>query len=1099
MAIVGSAQVLIRPTFSNMQKEIRRELEGMGEDVGAQAGERAGRSLGDRLATWGKRGAMVAGGAIAAVTGTALVKGFGRLQAIENAQAKMRGLGHDADTVRQIMDNALTSVRGTAFGLGEAATIAASAVAAGIEPGEKLAGHLTNVANTAAAAGVSMEEMGAVFNKAATQANGVQNDVISQLADRGIPIYQALADQMGVTAGEVFKLASQGKVDFETFSAAAQEAAGTVAEEMGGTLSGSFQNTLAALGRVGANLMSGVYPYFADFFQGAMDFLGPLEEKAVEVGEALGEWLSRGAEGVKTFIQEFRDGEGLGGRFADLLGRIRDGAKGLFDLLFSGDYTGALRNAFGWEEDEPIVGTLLAIRDAVISIATWITDTAIPAVVDFGQWLWSIRGWLMPIAGAVLGIVAAWKTYQTVMAVVRGVTLAFTAVQTALNVVLAMNPIGLIVLALVGLAAAFVTAWHRSETFRNVVTGAWEAIKSAAVAVWDWLKGAFDWLKDAFASVADWFSDRGDEISGVWRAIKDGIAAAWNWIDTNVFGPIKAGIQFVSDVWAVHTELMRRGWEVVREKLGKAWEWIDQRVFAPMRAGVQAVAQWFSDRGNDIQHVWQLIQIALRKAWIWIQVNVFTPIRQGVALVKMGFDAAKDGIGAAWDAIKSWLKSGWDWIDDHVFAPFRRGIDRLVEWVRTGKDNIGAAWDGIKALFAAPINWVIDNVWNGGIARVFNSVAEAIGVGTRLPEIANIDTGRSSARSRGGRSAGVVARARGGWTRPGWVLVGEEGPELVNFSAPGRVYTADETEKMLAGRSRNPLLGRVSPGNPPHGAGFGAWIGDRWEDIKSGARWVADGVRDAAGNVLHWVRGGLAKAAEVVLTPIRGLIDSTLGATGGRFGSLVGGVANSAIDHLMEWIRGNDEGAAPDAGGRQLRGAQPHVNNAAYALADAVGGIRMMQAFNQSMAGGHPRGLAVDFIDSVAKLNRLADVIVQTGGFDRFNYMAWQGRLWSPGRGWRPQGRGYGNDPFHRWHLHAEWYDNGGLLKPGMGVYANATGRPEPVLTGKQWNDISALAARGTGMPEYLVVRDIDGDLIGRMRVEADGRIDEHRRLEVWG
>ncbi|MCB8043635.1 tape measure protein [Microbacterium oxydans] len=70
-----------------------------------------------------------------------------------------------------------------------------------------------------------MEEMGSIFNKAATQANGVQNDVISQLADRGIPIYQALADQMGVTAGEVFKMASEGKVDFETFSKAAEAAA----------------------------------------------------------------------------------------------------------------------------------------------------------------------------------------------------------------------------------------------------------------------------------------------------------------------------------------------------------------------------------------------------------------------------------------------------------------------------------------------------------------------------------------------------------------------------------------------------------------------------------------------------------------------------------------------------------------------------------------------------------------------------------------------------------------------------------------------------------------------------------------------------------
>src|SRR5690606_3693943 len=349
-----------------------------------------------------------------------------------------------------------------------------------------------------------------------------------------------------------------------------------------------------------------------------------------------------------------------------------------------------------------------------------------------------------------------WKTYQTIMAVVRGVTVAFTAVQTALNVVMAMNPIGLIVLALVGLAAAFVVAWHRSETFRNIVTGAWEAIKSAGVAVWDWLKGAFDWLKDAFASVADWFSDRGDDIQYVWQLIQIALRKAWIWIQVNVFTPIRKGIA-----------LVKMGFDAAKDGISAAWD---------------QVKAW------------------LKAGWIWIQVHVFTPVRPGIALVKMGFEAAKDGIGAAWDGIKAWLKSGWDWIDDHVFDPFRRGIDRLVGWVRTGKDNIGSAWDGIKALFAAPINWVIDNVWNGGIARVFNSVAEAIGVGTRLPEISNINTGRSSARSRGGGSAGVVARAQGGWTRPGWVLVGEEGPELVNFSAPGRVYTADETEAMLAGR-----------------------------------------------------------------------------------------------------------------------------------------------------------------------------------------------------------------------------------------------------------------------------------------------------------
>src|SRR5690606_35230551 len=232
----------------------------------------------------------------------------------------------------------------------------------------------------------------------------------------------------------------------------------------------------------------------------------------------------------------------------------------------------ALRNAFGWEEDEPIVGTLLAIRDAVMSIGTWITDTAIPAVVDFGQWLWSIRGWLLPIAGAVLGIVAAWKTYQTIMAVVRGVTVAFTAVQTALNVVMAMNPIGLIVLALVGLAAAFVVAWHRSETFRNIVTGAWEAIKSAGVAVWDWLKGAFDWLKDAFASVADWFSDRGDDIQYVWQLIQIALRKAWIWIQVNVFTPIRKGIALVKMGFDAAKDGIGAAWDAIKSWLKSGWD-----------------------------------------------------------------------------------------------------------------------------------------------------------------------------------------------------------------------------------------------------------------------------------------------------------------------------------------------------------------------------------------------------------------------------------------------------------------------------------------------------------------------------------------------
>lgn len=50
----------------------------------------------------------------------------------------------------------------------------------------------------------------------------------------------------------------------------------------------------------------------------------------------------------------------------------------------------------------------------------------------------------------------------------------------------------------------------------------------------------------------------------------------------------------------------------------------------------------------------------------------------------------------------------------------------------------------------------------------------------------------------------ISARANGGYTAPGWTLVGERGPELVNFGKPSRVYTAAETSRALSGAYAEP-------------------------------------------------------------------------------------------------------------------------------------------------------------------------------------------------------------------------------------------------------------------------------------------------------
>ena len=62
-----------------------------------------------------------------------------------------------------------------------------------------------------------------------------------------------------------------------------------------------------------------------------------------------------------------------------------------------------------------------------------------------------------------------------------------------------------------------------------------------------------------------------------------------------------------------------------------------------------------------------------------------------------------------------------------------------------------------------------------------------------------------------GDKAGVKAFARGGLAMPGWSLVGEEGPELVNFSQPGRVYTAADTAALF--RSATPRAANTDSGS----------------------------------------------------------------------------------------------------------------------------------------------------------------------------------------------------------------------------------------------------------------------------------------------
>lgn len=252
-------------------------------------------ATGSKLTTYITKPALAAGAALAGIT---IAKGFTRLKNIDLAKAQLEGLGHSAKTVTEIMDNAMESVKGTAYSFDEAATAAASAVAAGIEPGKELTRYLGLIGDAASQSKISFTEMGSIFNK--IMASGkISMEEVNQLADQGIPIYKMLSDQLGVTQADIRDMVSEGKVGSKEFLDAVDSYIGGAAKIIGEkSFTGALANIGASIGRIGANFLdaggkgggffSQLKPLMVDF----MDTLAVLEDKASSWGETFGKAFS---------------------------------------------------------------------------------------------------------------------------------------------------------------------------------------------------------------------------------------------------------------------------------------------------------------------------------------------------------------------------------------------------------------------------------------------------------------------------------------------------------------------------------------------------------------------------------------------------------------------------------------------------------------------------------------------------------------------------------------------------------------------------------------------------------------------------------------
>lgn len=260
-------------------------------------------------------------------------------------------------------------------------------------------------------------------------------------------------------------------------------------------------------------------------------------------------------------------------------------------------------------------------------------------------------------------------------------------------------------------------------------------------------------------------------IDGAWTGIKNAVLFAWknvikpafDWIAgfvKNTLGPIFTWLWtwIIKPVWGFISEAIKIAWGVI-ETIFLAIKWYIEKIVAP-------IFQWF----------WKHV---IKPIWGWIS-----------GLIKDEWEGK----------IRPILQALGNFIEDKVAPAFQKGVDAIAK-----------AWQGIQKAAAAPINFVIDTVYNNGLRAAMNKVREVVG-GEPLPKLPLLNWGQKES-AKGIASGGPMrAFAKGGFAAPGWALVGEEGPELVNFSNPGILLCSSSRAGGCVGGIEDPvdLAGQVA-------------------------------------------------------------------------------------------------------------------------------------------------------------------------------------------------------------------------------------------------------------------------------------------------
>lgn len=345
------------------------------------------------------------------------------------------------------------------------------------------------------------------------------------------------------------------------------------------------------------------------------------------------------------------------------------------------------------------------VESAIDAGFSFLIDSVLPAISSGLGWILENKDAIIAgLAGIAAGFLAfkVVSIIQTVTTALQGMSVA----QAALNLVMSMNPIGLIVAAIAALVTAFIALWNNCDGFREFWINLWETIKSALSTAWEAIKGFFTSMAERLVSFGQTLAE---------------------FFTVTIPEKFNAIVQFFA-------ELPGKIWEWLKETVARVLLW----ALEMQQSARDAIKGFFDNIINKIKEL-------PGNVWDWLKETVLKILAWSLEIQQSATDAIKGFFDNIINKIKELPGNVWDWLKNTVskVADFaldlgRKGteaakslFDNIVnkikelpgEMLALGSDIVEGLWNGINDM----VSWITDKIKGFG-ESVLGGIKDFFGI-----------------------------------------------------------------------------------------------------------------------------------------------------------------------------------------------------------------------------------------------------------------------------------------------------------------------------------------------------------------------------------